>query len=448
LVKIIDGDDQIEVNKYWRDHEKAFDLEIHKDIDEDILKGYGNHIKSLYSKIIKILKKYCDLDENYYNIIALWILGTYFHDEFPTFPYLYFNAMRGSGKTRILKLIATLCKNGELMASMSEAVLFRTAENSSILIDEFESIGSKEKGALRELLNCAYKKGMKVKRTKKIKTFEGESYKIEEFNVYCPICLANIWGMENVLSDRCITLILEKSTNPQITRLMEIFDIDDDILDFKTEISSFNSIQCRLCRVVSPYNIYTLWNRHLYTNSTIDTNTIEYTNTLHTNNTIHTNNTNNINGIDFINKISKTEIDSRHLELFFPLFIIGEVCGVLDETIKTAENAIQLKKGEDLTENKDISLIEFIANQRETKEYVNEKDLLKEFKQFLEEDEEDAKWTNVRWLGRALKRLNLIIEKRRVAKGRQVTLNYAKAKDKLKLFKDIDVNIEKIEEIK
>jgi len=35
---------------------------------------------------------------------------------------------------------------------------------------------------------------------------------IEEFAVYCPIAMANIRGMENVLGDRCISLILEKSS--------------------------------------------------------------------------------------------------------------------------------------------------------------------------------------------------------------------------------------------
>lgn len=52
-------------------------------------------IKDSHPKIIKVLKRYCDLDERYYNIIALWIMGTYFHSNFLTYNFLYFNAMRG-----------------------------------------------------------------------------------------------------------------------------------------------------------------------------------------------------------------------------------------------------------------------------------------------------------------------------------------------------------------
>ena len=117
--------------------------------------------------------------------------------------------MRGSGKTRILKLIASMSKNGEVLGSLSEAVLFRTAKGRTICIDEFEKVGSHENQALRELLNAAYKKGQKIKRMKKA----GDEYVVEEFDIYTPICMANIWGMDEVLGDRCITIVLEKSND-------------------------------------------------------------------------------------------------------------------------------------------------------------------------------------------------------------------------------------------
>jgi len=190
-------------------------------------------LKEAYWLLIKILNKYLDLKPEYYDIIALWILGTYFHKQFITYPYLFLNAMKGSGKSRALKLITYLSYNGELMNSISESVLFRTAENHMIGIDEAEHIGSKEKNALRELLNSAYKQGAKVKRAFKVKGKEREGYQIEEFNVFCPVALANIWGMDEVLGDRCLTLILEKSAKKEITRMIELFDFDEDIKKFK-----------------------------------------------------------------------------------------------------------------------------------------------------------------------------------------------------------------------
>jgi len=51
-----------------------------------------------YEDIINILKTYVDLNEKHYPIIALWIVGTYVHKEFITYPYLYLNAMKGEWK--------------------------------------------------------------------------------------------------------------------------------------------------------------------------------------------------------------------------------------------------------------------------------------------------------------------------------------------------------------
>lgn len=391
--------------------------------EEDELKEYASgevskkEIKKMYPKIVKILKYYCDLDERYYNIVALWILGTYDHNSFSSYPYLFFNAMRGSGKTRILKLISYLAYKGELMVSMSEAVLFRTAKEHTFCIDELERIASREKKALKELLNAAYKKGMKVKRAKRIKGIE-EKYVIETFDVYCPIAMANIWGMEEVLSDRCITLTLEKSSNRNITRLMEDFETNSNILKLK-EI--FNVVS--VVKLVKNNTLYTEWNN--YINYIYNTN---YTNNKYTKYTKYT---------KFFEKVDKTSLDSRHLELFFPLFSIAALCGdkILDETIKTAEWIVKQRRSEAIVENKDVALIDFLSQKEPSSDFIHIKEITNEFKAFLEEDDESSKWTNTRWFGRALLRLNLVIQKRRVGRGIEVVINYQKAKDKIKLFK-------------
>jgi len=73
------------------------------------------------------------------------------HSQFMTFPILFINAMRGSGKSRFLNLSSNLANQGIYVHSnLTEAVAFRT--KGSLFIDEFESLGSKEKQTLRELL--------------------------------------------------------------------------------------------------------------------------------------------------------------------------------------------------------------------------------------------------------------------------------------------------------
>ena len=122
-----------------------------------------------YERIIELIKKYMDMPEDQIKIIALWIIGTYFHSSFPSYPFLFLNAMRGSGKTRLLKIISHLAKgsNGNVQTGITEAVLFRLPSGTTLVLDECESIGSKEKAILREYLNACYKSGGVVQRMKK-----------------------------------------------------------------------------------------------------------------------------------------------------------------------------------------------------------------------------------------------------------------------------------------
>ncbi len=78
----------------------------------------------------------------------------------------------------------------------------------------------------------------------------------------------------------------------------------------------------------------------------------------------------------------------------------------------------------DAVENRDVSLLEFIAREKRTKDFIQIKELVNNFKEFLKEEEEETKFINTRWFGRALKRLALIKEKRRLSKGREVVLDW------------------------
>jgi hypothetical protein len=399
----------------WDDFKREIKIEEKKKKEKEKYNEFILNIPEIYGLIEKTIRKYCDLKEDFYNIISLWVIGTYIHKGFSTYPYLFFNAMKGSGKSRLLALIKNLSYNGKHIVSVSESVLFRTAYNSTFCIDEFESVASKDKGALRELLNAAYKNGMCVERAKKISINKEDKYVTEKFNVYCPIAMANIWGMENVLSDRCISLIIEKSNDQLKTRLIEDFENDTIVCMLKEIISVVNVSTI-------PKNMYIeLWNEyilHKYINNITNTTNTNYTN--------------------LFNKIEETKLDGRHLELFFPLFIIANYISeeILDKTIESAVNMVKEKKAEDIIENRDIALIDFISDMEETNEFILVGDLTKKFKEFIKEDDEDAKWINSRTIGRSLKRLNMILEKRRVGKGIEVRINYLKAKEKIGIFKD------------
>ena len=238
--------------------------ETHKRVEEEANKVKNDEMKIIlgetFEEIKAILREFCDLKEEYYDLIAVWVIGTYVYDCFNTFPYLFINASRGSGKTRLLKLITALSKDGMLITSVREAVLFRIAKGKTLAIDEFEGIKRKENAPLRELLNACYKKGMKVIRMQRRKTPEGEQYIAEEFEPFTPIVMANIEGMDEVVGDRCIQLMLEKSSNKVATRLMEDFD---DSLRIKKIKQDFDLILVYMCMCMSSHNTMLEWNSYI-----------------------------------------------------------------------------------------------------------------------------------------------------------------------------------------
>jgi len=413
---------------------------------EDNSEKKRQKMREIYFAISDVLKYYLDMREEYYPLVALWILGTYFYKEFDAYPYLFINAMRGSGKTRLLKLIAELSYNGELTTNLSEAVLFRTASNTTHCIDEFEQIGSREKQTLRELLNAGYKKGMKVKRMAKGTVKDEETGKekermvVEEFELYSPIVMANIWGMDEILGDRCITLVLEKSNDPEKTRLIEDFKTNFSILAIKTNFSEGSVVyDGKNNQERAPTS--TLWN--------------EYIHTLHTQHTQHTlpslltltpykpiinippQETKVIDHFSskFFEKVEKTGINGRNLELFFSLFVLADRIGedLLDKIIEISKRIIIERKLEEKTESRDVLLIKFIASQIPSETWISIKSMFKEFAEWLNESA-TPDFPSPEWLGKALKRLNLTKDKRRLNRGIEVMINYTKALEKARIW--------------
>jgi len=399
-------------------------------LTEEELRNNAEKIKLVvgeaYETLINTLKKYSDLREEYYHLVAIWIMGTYIHKEFNTYPYLFINAMRGSGKTRLLKLIASFSKNGEVLTSLREAVLFRDCKDKTILIDEFEGIASKENQPIRELLNAGYKKGNKVKRLKRVKKITGDEYEIEAFEIYTPICLANIWGMEEVLSDRCISLVLEKSNNIVVTKILENFDNLDTTKWVKRVF--FNNL-VELWSYFSGYGYMEAWNDYIL---------YKYTNTLTTLTPLTTDTPPKQNSLflEMFNKIDETGISGRSLELMFPLFLVSRCLSekAFEMMLKIAKMLNDEKREDEMIESRDISFIDFVSRQISS-EFIPIKEVTFKFREFVGEEDDGDKWLNTRWVGRAIKRLNLSLDKRKMSHGNEVRLNIKKANEKMMAFR-------------
>lgn len=342
--------------------------------------------KELFNYTKKLFMKYIDTTELNYNLLTTWTLGTHFHNQFETYPLLQLNSRKQCGKTRTLKLISTLAfgSDGSISTSVTETFLFRHKEG-SVFFDEMESISSREKTALRETINSVYKKGNKITRYIERKTINGKEYVEEHFYPFYPLGLANIHGFGDVLTDRSLQIILQRSYRPQ-TKLVEDFSTNPEIEKHKEKLQLLN--------INIPQGVFSEWNNFILTGKT----ELQFKN--------------------LFLKINKTKLTGRPLEIFLPLFLIAEEFGVLDILIKSSEEYMSILEGEELDNNDD--LLQRFMDSSNYEGFTPSIRILNDFKNSLEEPEQ---YMNSKWFGRALKRLGLIKRKRWVNGKVQVELN-------------------------
>ncbi len=106
---------------------------------------------------------------------------------------------------------------------------------------------------------------------------------------------------------------------------------------------------------------------------------------------------------------------------------------ILKETTLTLKKIMDEKREDSFTENKDIMLIDYVSQLLDESSFKRINKIVQEFKEFTQMNED---WVNNKWMGRALKRLSLIKEKRRQSNGFEVILNVPKAQQKIKVFKE------------
>ena len=386
--------------------------------------------KTAYNLLLESLKEWVVMEDIYYPIVATWLISTYHIDDFPTFPILLINAQKRSGKTRLLKFGAFMTTNGVYTMDMTEAVLFRmpAAMKCSLFIDEAERMGGKEKKTLRTMLNAVYKKGLKIFRTRKNK--QTEQYEIDSFDVFVPVGIANIKGVDDVLEDRCISIIMERSNNPNVVNKPEIFHLDSVLLYIKKIINEVSESSVVSVDKSSIYMIY----RHLL-NTTLTT---HYTLTPHTTlTTLNNNNNNNNNKETLIDKIMRCGIVGRDLELWLPLIVMRYMIDEesIDDFIDIGREMASRKKIDDMVQDTDTSFLVFLSDmitEQNQDQFFSATALATSYRE--NEDIKDARYFNAKRLGKIAKRLKVIVEKRRLSRGIEIRFNRAKILNKCKMM--------------
>jgi putative DNA primase/helicase len=177
---------------------------------EEIVKGKDlvEHLVRLFSNHIFFSDKRIPL------LLALWTMGTYFFKAFKFYGYVLINSpVKQCGKSLLLDLLSHICFNStSRLIVPSEASVFREvdANDSTLIIDEVESLGEKDReknAGLIALLNGGFQKDSKVSRVEKI---EGNKIDIAYFSAYSPKALAGIKKVVATIEDRSHRITMKK----------------------------------------------------------------------------------------------------------------------------------------------------------------------------------------------------------------------------------------------
>jgi len=150
--------------------------------------------------------KYAVVAKHVPEVVALWLLATYLHEQFRRFPLLNITAPeKNCGKSVLLDILQSCCRRALEVENISPAAIFRTIEayHPTLLIDEADTFLKGNEDA-RGILNSSHKRGGGVVR------LVGDDHQPKKFGTYTPIAIAGIGGLHDTLESRCIIIHMER----------------------------------------------------------------------------------------------------------------------------------------------------------------------------------------------------------------------------------------------
>ncbi|MGE5443663.1 MAG: hypothetical protein ACM3SR_03565 [Ignavibacteriales bacterium] len=166
---------------------------------------YGSD-EELIQDIKDFLHSYVDLTPLFESISSYYVLFSWIYDSFRELPYLRVIGDTGSGKTRFLLTVGSLCYK-PIFASGASTVspIFRILDifHGTLIIDEGDFRMSDEKAEIVKILNNGNAKGFPVLRSETVK---GKEFNPKGYNVFGPKLVATRgYFQDNALESRCIT---------------------------------------------------------------------------------------------------------------------------------------------------------------------------------------------------------------------------------------------------
>jgi len=155
------------------------------------------------------------MDPQASSVLALWDAGTYVHDAFQAYPYLWLNGLKGTAKTSILEYLERTAYHAQMSSMMTTSALFRSVDDThaTILCDEGENLlapgAQKDQESQKRvsLFNAGYKAGASVT----LSESKGDGFKLHTFSAYSPKAIASINPIQDTLQSRSLILVMLKA---------------------------------------------------------------------------------------------------------------------------------------------------------------------------------------------------------------------------------------------
>jgi len=163
----------------------------------------------LVAEVRKFIHRYADFSDAFEELASYYVLLTWIYDSFQEVPYLRLRGDFGSGKSRCLLTIGSLCYK-PMFASGASTVspLFRIIDTfrGTLVIDEGDFRFSDERAEITKILNNGNAAGFPVLRSEPT---PGKEFNPRAFVVFGPKIIATRRLFEDrALESRCITEVM------------------------------------------------------------------------------------------------------------------------------------------------------------------------------------------------------------------------------------------------
>jgi hypothetical protein len=166
---------------------------------------YGSE-EDLVAEIRAFIHRYVDVSPRFERIASYYVLFSWLYDDFAELPYLRLRGDYGSGKTRFLLTVGSLCyKPIFASGATSTSAIFRMLDafRGTLIIDEGDFRYSDETSDLIKIFNNGNQKGLPVIKTEISGTRE---FSPRAFDVFAPKILASRGSFDDkALESRFLT---------------------------------------------------------------------------------------------------------------------------------------------------------------------------------------------------------------------------------------------------